>query len=156
MKLSIKVKADKKECIPALYENGDWIDLRTSNDTTMEKGEISYLSLGIAMKVPGGCEIHVASRSSTPMKHGILLANSFGIIDNSYCGNDDIIHFPAYALKDTSIPAGTRIAQFKVCLSQRATVFQKLRYLFSNGVKITLVDELSDTNRGGLGHSGTK
>ena len=40
------------------------------------------------------------------------MANSVGIIENEYCGDGDVWGFVAYAIRDTVIERGTRIAQF--------------------------------------------
>ena len=34
----------------------------------------------------------------------------------------------------------------RICLSQKATVWQKIKWLFTNGVKIVQVDELDNNN----------
>jgi dUTPase len=39
-------------------------------------------------------------------------------------------------------------------LSQKATVWQKLKWLFSSGVEIVEVESLSGTNRNGFGSTG--
>ena len=112
------------------------------------------ISLGVAMKLPKGFEVVVLPRSSTYKKWGIILANSQGVIDNSFCGNEDIWHFPAIALRKTSIPVGTRIAQFRIQLSQHATFWQKIKWLFSGPLKIKKVESLSNPVREGFGSTG--
>ena len=82
---------------------------------------------------------------------GILQANSVGLIDNSYCGDKDEWKFPAISFRDTTINAGERICQFRIQLSQKATVFQKLKWLFSNGIKLIETDNLNNSSRGGFG-----
>lgn len=49
---------------------------------------------------------------------------------------------------------GDRICQFRIQLSQKATVWQKLRWLFSSGIKFVKVDDLGGTDRGGFGSTG--
>jgi dUTP pyrophosphatase len=83
---------------------GDWIDLRAAEDVTMKAGEYKMIPLGIAMELPKGYEALVAPRSSTFRKYGVLLANSIGIIDESYKGDNDEWNFLAYAIRDTFIP----------------------------------------------------
>lgn len=122
---------------------GDWIDLRLAEDTFLEKGKYYELSLGISMKLPDGYEAHVAPRSSTYRKYGILMVNGIGIIDNSYSGNDDIWCMPAIATKDITIEGGERIAQFRIVAKQPP-------------LNIISVDYLEGPNRGGLGSTGRK
>lgn len=121
--------------------HGDWVDLATAEDVKLEAGEFKIISLGISMQLPDGYYAMVLPRSSTYKKWGIVLANSCGIIDNDYCGDDDIWGFPAVAFVDTEIPKGTRIAQFTLMKKQDAINFEQ-------------VYELNNKNRGGFGSSG--
>lgn len=120
---------------------GDWIDLRAAEDTIMSSGEFKIISLGISMKLPEGYEAHVVPRSSTFKKWGIIQANGIGVIDNTYCGDDDIWKFPAIALRDTHIYKGDRICQFRIVKKQPEFTFVE-------------VDHLGDQNRGGFGSTG--
>ena len=124
-------------------EQGDWIDLRSAEDVTMMLGEYKMIDLGVSMKLPEGYEAHVAPRSSTFKNFGIILVNGVGIIDESYCGNDDRWKFPALCLSQagTFIKKGDRIAQFRIVKKQPE-------------VKFTEVEHLSDKNRGGIGSTG--
>lgn len=60
------------------------------------------------------------------------------------------------AIRPTSIEKGTRICQFRVQLSQKATTWQKIKWLFTSGVKLVEVDDLGNDNRGGFGSAGVK
>lgn len=122
-------------------QHGEWIDLTTANDVEMHKGEYMVISLGVSMELPKGYYAKVVPRSSTCAKWGIMMANSIGIIENTYCGDNDIWGFPAYAIRDTFIPKGTRVCQFCVC-KQEPGVF------FAN------VDRLGNADRGGYGSTG--
>lgn len=121
-------------------EVGDWIDLFCYEDTTLKAGERTYISQGVCMKLPAGYEAIVAPRSSTFKRYGILQTNSIGVIDSTYCGNDDVWMLPAYATKDITIPAGTRICQFRIQPIQPKIQFVE-------------VDKLGES-RGGLGSTG--
>lgn len=124
-------------------ENGDWIDLRIAEDVTLEAGEFKLIPLGVAMMLPKGYEALVIPRSSTFKKYGIIQANSVGLIDETYCGNNDEWYFPAYATRNISIPKNTRICQFRIIEHQPF-------------VSIVEVTELSEVNRGGFGSTGEK
>ena len=121
-------------------EQGDWIDLRCAADTTIKAGNYLVIPLGVSIKLPTGYTAIIAPRSSTFKKYGILMANSIGVVDESYCGDNDIWGFPAYATKDIVIPANERICQF--------TIIKK------NNITLNVVDKLEDTNRGGFGSTG--
>lgn len=129
--------------VPECRENGDWIDLRAAENVVMKQGELRNISLGVSMELPYGYEAHILPRSSTFKNFGIILANGMGIIDNSYCGTDDIWGFPALAMRDTEISFGDRIAQFRIVEKQAKPIFE-------------VVDSLSGKNRGGFGSTGIK
>lgn len=166
MKQTIKVKVLTEGCEPLVNEKGDWFDLRAAEDVSSSGGQLTstqdisfhstYMPLGIAMKLPKGMEAISAPRSSSHKKFGILQTNSIGVIDNTYCGPNDQWYMPALMVSDCEIHKGDRICQFRIQLSQKATLWQKIKWLFSNGVKIEIVDDLEDADRGGLGSSGTK
>lgn len=144
MKKRIKIKYHNKQLSQVeKISKGDWIDLRLAETITLKKGEYQLLSLGVSIQLPKGYEALVAPRSSTFKNYGILLANSIGIIDETYCGDDDIWRFPALATKDITIPADTRIAQFRILKHQ-----PKIEFI--------LADKLNNSNRGGIGSTGTK
>ena len=175
MKQTILFKRINKDIAPPIITRlGDWIDLRAAEtirfkapqsgtlktrtiDGQEEKYrnvtfDLQYIPLGIAMKLPDGCEAHLAVRSSAPKGQGIISANSLGIIDETYNSDSDEWKLAAIAIRDTTITAGERICQFRVILSQKATIWQKIKWLFSNGIKLKEVDTLPNkTPRGGFG-----
>lgn len=138
-KIRIKYLADIEKIAP--ISQGDWVDLRVSEDVIMHKGEFKLLPLGVAMELPHGYEAIVAPRSSTFKRHRILMANSIGIVDESYHGNGDQFYFPAYATEDTTIAKGTRICQFRIIEHQPKITF-------------TEVDDLGNEDRKGIGSTG--
>lgn len=177
MKLKIKVKRINKNIVfPSIIDKGDWVDLRSAETVYLNAPQASTLKrhtvngveeshrdvsfdsklikLGVAMQLPKGFEAVVLPRSSTYKILGIILGNMQGVIDNSYCGNNDEWRFNAIAFKDTVIYEGDRICQFRIQLSQKATFWQKLKWLLSSGIEIIEVDNLSDLNRGGIGTTG--
>lgn len=172
--MKIKVlRLNKGIDMPTVIDKGDWIDLRLSQETTFKAPyatmlkrkkdnddiertrnvifDFKLLPLGVAIKLPDGFEAMVLPRSSTFKKYGILQANSEGVIDNTYCGDNDEWKFPAIAFNDVTIPANERICQFRIQLSQKATLWQKFKWLFSNKIELVEVDHLSDENRDGFG-----
>ena len=122
---------------------GDWIDLRAAETISLSKGEFKLISLGVGMILPDGYEAHIVPRSSTFKKFHIIQTNHMGIIDNSYCGEQDEWKFPALAVEDTIINKNDRICQFRIVKKQPEIVFEQ-------------VEKLSDTSRGGFGSTGVK
>ena len=122
---------------------GNWIDLRAAQDVEMKAGEFRVISLGVSMKLPEGYEAHLVPRSSTFKKWGVLQVNSMGVIDNSYCGDNDVWGFPALAIRDTVIRKGDRICQFRI---------QKVM----EPVEFVEVERLDAPDRGGFGSTGER
>src|SRR5574344_2326919 len=151
--MTIKILRKRAVRMPSLSVNGDWIDLFAPEyvNCVYERGKSGIIDLGIAMQLPKGYEAIVAPRSSTFKHFGIILANSIGIIDNSYCGNTDYWKFPAIALRHTTIHYGDKIAQFRIQLSQKATIWQKIKWLFSNNITLKFYDVFYYADRVGFG-----
>lgn len=120
---------------------GDWIDLRAAEDVVLKAGEFKLISLGVSMKIPSGYEANIVPRSSTFKKWGIIQTNSFGVVDNSYCGPDDVWMMPVYATRDTEIHLNDRICQFRL-----NRVMEPVKFIEC---------ELVGGNRGGFGSTGT-
>lgn len=179
MKLKVKVKRINKNLpLSVIIDKGDWIDLRAAKTVTLKSPQAETLKkrvidgkeekyrnvtfdselfgLGVAIQLPKGFEAVVLPRSGTFRKYGVILANNEGVIDQSYCGDGDEWKFNALAFRDTVINEGDRVGQFRIQLSQKATFWQKLKWLLSSGIEIVEVESLSKVNRGGFGSTGIK
>lgn len=121
---------------------GDLIDLRSAITVKMKKGDFVLIPLGVAMKLPTGYKANVYPRSSTYKNFGIIMANSVGQIDCSFCGDEDEWMFPAIALRDTIINKNDRVCQFEI---------QKVQ----PEIEFVEVDCLNERSRGGIGSTGT-
>ena len=99
-KIKIKYFTDKIDKLTYIDGKSDWIDLRAAESIDMKAGEFKLIPLGIAMELPKGYEAHVVPRSSTFKNFGIIQTNHQGVIDSSYCGDNDQWFMPAYALRD--------------------------------------------------------
>lgn len=109
-----------------MTEVGSWCDLYCYEDVTLHAGERTYISQGVAMKLPDGYEAIMAPRSSTFKRWGILQTNSIGVIDSSFNTDSCIWMFPAYATRDVTIPKGTRICQFRIQKEQPKLEFESV------------------------------
>ena len=137
--IKIKYHSDIEKISPISI--GNWVDLRISQDYMLMKGESAILSLGISMKLPEGFEAHIAPRSSTFSKWGIIQTNGVGVVDNSYSGNNDVWKMAVYATRDTYIEKNSRVCQFRIMEIQPELVFEE-------------VDSLDDISRNGFGSTG--
>lgn len=122
-------------------EAGNWIDLRASAGGEFKKGDFALIDLGVSMKLPEGYEAHIAPRSSTFKRWGIIQTNSVGIVDNSYSGTNDIWKMPCYFTRDAEIQPNDRICQFRIVKTMEP-------------VEFTEKDRLNDEDRGGFGSTG--
>lgn len=140
---TIKIKYLSKEIDKLDYIAGksDWIDLRAAEEVELKEGEFKLIPLGIAMQLPKGYEALMAPRSSTLKNFGITQTNSIGVIDETYCGDNDQWYFPAEAKRDTVIHVGDRICQFRIIEHQPQLHFEE-------------VTSLGNEDRGGFGTTG--
>lgn len=149
MPLQIKIKYEKGAKRLEKIEKGDWIDVYANEEVRLKEGQFAVISLGFACQLPEGYEAHLAPRSSTFKKWGIVETNGFGVIDESYCGDDDIWKMPVYCIeaKDsnhitTTIHKGDKIGQFRIIEKMPPVEFVE-------------VDSLGNENRGGFGSTGS-
>ena len=119
---------------------GDWYDLFVAEDVDMKAGDFRLISMGVSIMVPDGYTAYMLPRSSTFKKFGLLQTNSMGVIDSSYCGDGDIIKFPALATRDVHISKGDRIAQITI--------------MPSTAINWLSVPSLGNEDRGGFGSTG--
>ena len=73
-------------------------------------GERALIPTGLAVALPPGFELQVRPRSGLALRHGIVLANSPGTIDEDYRGEIQVIVMNAGAAPFT-VERGMRIAQ---------------------------------------------
>lgn len=140
--IKIQYASDTIERLKYIDGKSDWIDLRSAEEVELKAGEFKLISLGVAMKLPNGYEAHIVPRSSTFKNYGLLMTNSVGIIDSSFCGCEDIWRMPVYATRDTVIHKNDRICQFRIVKNQPSIKFEET--------------VLEDKNRGGFGSTGIK
>jgi dUTP pyrophosphatase len=141
MNIRIKYFTDQIEKLAYIEGKSDWIDLRAAEDIDMKAFEHKMIPLGVAMELPAGYEAHVVPRSSTFKNFGIIQTNHQGVIDSSYCGDNDQWYMSAYALRDTHISVNDRICQFRIIENQPPLAFEE-------------VEHLSNADRGGFGSTG--
>ena len=139
--INIKYLTDSIDKLTYIDGKSDWIDLRAAETVDMEPMEFKLIPLGVAMQLPAGYEAHVIPRSSAFKNFGIIQANSMGLIDESYCGDNDQWYFPAIALRKTTIRTNDRICQFRIMKHQPQIEFRE-------------VDNLNNESRGGIGSTG--
>ena len=139
---------------------GDFIDLYAYEDVFIPYMGQALVSLGFSLKLPEGYMAKLYPRSSTFKTWGIIQTNHVGVIDNSYCGNEDIYMYPCQCtmakqtekviinghkvtVSGTWIKKGDRICQMEICKIPPTIEFNE-------------TDDLGTENRGGFGTTSSR
>ena len=140
---TIKIKYHSNEIDKLTYIDGksDWIDLRSAENVTLKQGEFKLIKLGVSMQLPEGYEAVIVPRSSTYKNFGIIQTNHMGVVDETYCGDNDVWMMPVLAVRDTEIKVNDRICQFRIQKHQPKIEFKE-------------VEMLGNNDRGGIGSTG--
>lgn len=141
---TIRIKYHSNEIEKLTYVGGNksnWIDLRSAEDVVLKKGDFALIKLGVSMQLPKGYEAVIVPRSSTYKNFGVIQTNHMGVVDETYCGDNDVWMMPVYALRDTEIHVNDRICQFRIQKHQPTINFEE-------------VEVLGNEDRGGIGSTG--
>lgn len=140
----VKVKRiDKSLEIPQYHTKGSvGFDLTAREETKIKPFEIKLIPLNLIAKVPKGYGLFLFSRSSVPIKKGLMVANGVGVVDQDYCGEEDELKLSAlnFTRKTVTVEKGERICQ---------GIFLKLET-----AKFKEVNKMSTMSRGGFGSTG--
>lgn len=106
------------------YQNDTWppeyhsakaagFDIAVSDEHVFNGGEFKIIDTGLVIQCPPNHFLMLSPRSSLFKRKGLLLVNSPGIVDEDYCGPEDLIRLALYnPTSNTSvISAGERVAQ---------------------------------------------
>ena len=163
--MKIRVRLLNEYCKIKSIKKGEWVDLKCSGTIRLSAPHNAYktrvtkfndvkIPLGVAMELPKYFEANVLPRSGTFNNYGVIQTNSMGVIDSTYCGDNDQWHMQVVATRDTLITEGARIAQFRIRPSQFAPWWVKLKWVFTSSVKFEFVNSLDNEDRGGYGSTG--
>lgn len=140
--MNIKLLSDKAKVPTRGSEYAAGWDLYAASDATIPPHTTVKISTDIAIEIPEHWWGGIFARSGLATKQGLRPANCVGVIDSDYRGPLIVaLHNDTDQAK--KILSGDRIAQL---------IFLPMCYIHD----WTIVDELSDTERGdgGFGHSG--
>lgn len=83
-KLALKIKLLTPTAkMPTRAHEGDLYDIYADEDKEIGSEPI-LVSTGLAFDIPEGYQVRIYNRSSNPLKYGLILGNSVGIIDTHY------------------------------------------------------------------------
>ncbi len=142
----MKIKRiDKSLDIPIFQTKGAvGFDFHARTETVIMPGEMELIPLNIVVKIPKGFGLFIFSRSSTPMKKGLIVANSVGVIDQDYCGDEDELKLCVLNVskKKVTVEKGERIAQGVIIKIEKPQFVE--------------VDKMNKVSRGGFGSTDKK
>lgn len=117
-------------------------DLLAREDTVVPPGEIVLVPVNVIVQTPPGFMLVLASRSSLPLKKGLVVPNGIGVVDQDYCGPDDELKIQILNIKGApaTVERGERIAQ---------GIFVKIEK-----AEWSEVQNITEKSRGGFGSTG--
>ncbi|MDA1316520.1 MAG: dUTP diphosphatase [bacterium] len=143
--MNVKIKRiDTSLPLPTYQTPGSVaFDLYARLTTTVTPWKPTIIPANVVIEVPEGYFLMLSSRSSTPMKKGLMVANGIGVIDQDYNGDEDEIGVQVlnFTKKDVIISKGERIAQALLVKIAKVVEFDE-------------VEQMSSTSRGGFGSTG--
>lgn len=142
--MQVKIKRlDKELPLPAYQTAGSaGFDIYARENTSIAPKAIALVPSNLIVATPPGYMLVVASRSSTPKRKGLMVANGIGIVDSDYSGPEDEVKILVYNFTENEVVVekGERIAQ---------GLFVKVEQ-----GQWEEVDEMSAKTRGGFGSTG--
>lgn len=147
---------------PKVSSKSEWVDLFTSQECVLNApqagtlrghdvkhrdvvSEVTYIPLGVSLRLPEGFEAVVALRNPVAKSIGVMPANGIVVFDGNHPANNEQWTYPVVSLRKTSIAKNTRLCQFRIQPSQKATVWQKLRWLLTSGIEFVEIDQAAET-----------
>lgn len=137
----MRIKKIDKELDDIGYqtEKSAGIDLYSRIDTIIPANSAKLIPLNVVVETEEGCMTALLPRSSLFKKKGLILANSVGVIDRDYCGDNDEIMAMLLnmSIEPVSISKNERICQMIVIQIKTP--------------EIEFVDSMDNEDRGGFG-----
>lgn len=112
MQIPVK-RFDKTIPLPLYNKRAACFDFKCRETVTIPPHEIKSIPQNIALQIPDGYTLLLFSRSSIPIRKGLMLANGVGVSDPYRDGDNDehIAYFFNVTDKPVTIEAGDRIVQ---------------------------------------------
>lgn len=143
--MQVRLKKLDEKCILPKYqtEHSAGADIHALETTVIKVGETKLIRSGFAVEIPLGFAGFIFARSGIALKRGLAPANKVGVVDSDYRGEVMVAIYNQSGV-DQTVEAGERIAQFVIL-----PIYQ---------VEFSVIDEMSDTDRGqgGFGSTGSK
>ena len=145
--MQIKIKRiDSHLPLPGYQTPGSVaFDLYARESVVIPPWKPTIIPANVIIEVPAGYFLMLASRSSTPIKKNLMVANGIGVIDQDYHGDKDEIGIQVlnFSQEDVTIEKGERIAQALLVKIAKVIEFEE-------------VESIKKESRGGFGSTGRK
>lgn len=142
MQIAIK-RVDQTLPLPR-YETGGSVafDLLARTPMVVAPKSIALIPANVIVCTPPGHMLLIASRSSLPLKKGLIVSNGIGVVDQDFCGPEDEIKVQVYNIGESpvAVERGERIAQGLFVKIEKADWSE--------------TNELQNKSRGGFGSTG--
>ncbi len=143
--MNIRIKRiDSSLPLPEYQTEGSVaFDLYAREKTVVQPWSPTIIPANIIVEVPEGYFLMLASRSSTPIKKNLMVANSIGVIDQDYHGDKDEIGIQVlnFSKENVTVEKGERIAQALLVKIAKVETFVEVK-------------SIKETSRGGFGSTG--
>ncbi len=143
--MQVKIKRiDKTLPMPEYQTSGAVaFDIYSRIDLKIFPKTIARIPTNLIIAIPKGYMLSVVTRSSTPVKKGLLIPHGMGVIDQDYCGDTDELLYQVYNFteEEVSIERGERIGQ--------------AMFLRVDQMDWEEVDTMEAKDRGGFGTTGS-
>lgn len=142
IEIPIQLIGDGTEVPSYAYPGDAGLDIRSTEDVTLEPFERALIPTGIALAIPRGYAGFVLPRSGSAIKQGLSLVNAPGLIDSDYRGEIKVIAINLDPKHSLTIHKDDRVAQLVI--------------MQVPAVELMTCDELAESERGagGFGSSG--
>lgn len=142
MKINIK-RIDKTLPLPEYQTSGAVaFDIYAREAMAIAPKTIARIPTNLIIQIPKGYVLSIVTRSSTPVKKGLLIPHGMGVIDQDYCGETDEILYQVYNFTNETvhIERGERIGQ--------------AMFLRVDQMQWEEVESMTEPSRGGFGTTG--
>lgn len=143
--MNVRIKRiDSKLPLPEYQTEGSVaFDLYARRQVVIPPWTPTIIPANIIVEVPVGYFLMLASRSSTPKKKHLMIANSIGVIDQDYHGDEDEIGIQVinFSKDEVMVDKGERIAQALLVKIAKVEHFEEVK-------------SIKKTSRGGFGSTG--
>ena len=145
--MNVKIKKlNERAIIPTYgspYAAGADLYACIETEEIIKPNETKLIKTGLAIELPIGYAAFIYARSGLASKRGLAPANKVGVVDADYRG-EVMVALHNHSSEAQTVGVGERIAQMVIAPFLKAD--------------FTVVEELSDTQRGagGFGSTGTK